>query len=290
MWQLQRGLYRPSGAFDPAPGGGGGGGLSLDFTGGSLPAGATLTRSSSATYVNSSGVLSIASTNVARFDYLGGAALGILIEPAATNLWGYSNNFESGWVPALGTTGKGTSPDGTTNAYRHSDSSPEFNLATSAAAYTMSSHNKQLNSTSFKLGVNGAGSTFTLTGSGTVASNDTGFVGVIRAMDNGFYRVATTKTVGTDSYFKLFGGAYEGVYIYGYQLEIGSVATSYIPTTGGTQASRSADVLTFTIPGGITSLLYTFDNNSTQSVSVSSGAYTVPTNLNRPRIKSIVGS
>jgi len=64
-------------------------------------------------------------------------------------------------------------------------------------------------------------------------------------------------------------------------------SSSYIPTAAST-ATRAADACSFTIPSGVSSLRYTFDDLSTQTVSVSPGAYVVPTNLNRPIIRSIV--
>lgn len=69
----------------------------------------------------------------------------------------------------------------------------------------------------------------------------------------------------------------------------GSIPTSYVPTTTA-QATYAADAVGFTVPSGIGTLTYTFDDNSTQNVSVSPGAYTIPTNLNRPYIKTVVGS
>jgi hypothetical protein len=53
---------------------------------------------------------------------------------------------------------------------------------------------------------------------------------------------------------------------------------------------RQADVLSFTVPSGTGRLTYTFDDLSTQEVTVLAGPYTVPTNLNRPRIRQIAGS
>jgi hypothetical protein len=74
------------------------------------------------------------------------------------------------------------------------------------------------------------------------------------------------------------------------QLELGSVASSPIPLASTSDVTRNADQVDFTIPVGITSLRYTFDDDSTQDVGVSAGAYTVPTNLNRRIIETIVGS
>ena len=64
---------------------------------------------------------------------------------------------------------------------------------------------------------------------------------------------------------------------------------AYIPTAGAS-VTRTADAISFTIPAGVNFLTYTFDNGSTQKVAVSSGAYTIPTNLNRPHIISISGT
>lgn len=59
----------------------------FDFSAASLPSGATLERASSGTRYNSSGLLVVESTDVARFDYNPGtlALLGLLVEPQRTN-------------------------------------------------------------------------------------------------------------------------------------------------------------------------------------------------------------
>lgn len=65
--------------------------------------------------------------------------------------------------------------------------------------------------------------------------------------------------------------------------------TSPIRTTG-TAATRNADAVSFTVPNGASKITYTFDDNSTQQVTVTPGQYTIPTNLNRPYIKSLLAS
>lgn len=57
----------------------------------------SFTRASSGTYVNSTGYVNTASTNVPRFNYNPTTLLyeGLMIEPAKTNLLTYSNNFDN---------------------------------------------------------------------------------------------------------------------------------------------------------------------------------------------------
>lgn len=63
-----------------------------------------------------------------------------------------------------------------------------------------------------------------------------------------------------------------------------TAGTSSPIRTTGTVATRAADAVSITLPTGAGHILYTFDDGSTQQVSVSPGAYTIPTNLNRPII------
>jgi hypothetical protein len=104
--------------------------LVLDFAGtGTLDSRVTFTRSTTATYYNSSGVLSTAAINAPRFDYNPStlAPLGLLIEQSSTNFCLQSTNIaftptwlgdtSGGSVPTV-TGNYATAPDGTTTATR----------------------------------------------------------------------------------------------------------------------------------------------------------------------------
>jgi len=91
--------------------------LSLDFTTGVLDSRLTFTRSTTATYINSSGYVTSAAINAPRFDYSPtniGEPRGLLIEGQATNMCNWSSAPQS-WVAASsGTTitdGSGLAPD-----------------------------------------------------------------------------------------------------------------------------------------------------------------------------------
>ena len=266
-------------------------GFSLNFMSGTLPTGVTLARASSGTYFNSSGVLSTASSNVARFDYNPStlALRGILIEPQATNLLTYSNDWtQTNFTRSITVTANSvSSPDGTTdgNTATITGGSPLIRKVATTAS--------------------GTGYTFSLYG-----KSDGGFHpqismfsdadGYIYGPTDYFSQLSTTTWTrvavsGTANYTSEYAapidnaGGTGSLYIFGAQCETGTVATSYIPTTSST-ATRAADQMSFTIPSGIGHVTYTFDDNSTQTIAVSAGAYTVPTNLNRPWIETIVGS
>lgn len=96
--------------------------LNLDFANvGALDPRITFTRSSSATYTNSLGLITTAATNVARFDYdpVTLAARGLLVEESRTNLLTYSEDFSNAaWAKTNSTitANNATSPDGAVTA------------------------------------------------------------------------------------------------------------------------------------------------------------------------------
>ena len=128
--------------------------LNLDFTGGSLDSRVVLTRSAAtATYINSSGYVTTAVANEARFEYNPTtlAAKGLLIEGSATNVLKYSVYADTNWNPI----------GGYTKSYTTGITSPA-NDAT-AARITFSSVNHLLYTSNGLMGyTNSVGSVYTM--------------------------------------------------------------------------------------------------------------------------------
>ena len=252
--------------------------LVLDFAGtGTLDPRVTFTRSTTARYYNSSGVLTTAAINAPRFDYNPStlAPLGLLIEQSSTNLLTYSQDFSNViWTKnnSTITTGADIAPDGTQTAQMLVEATgtvtPFLNevavKTASAITHTYSSYIKANQRTyawtqlSDGFG-NGARVYFNLsTGviSTAAALVGTGFTSpsaTITSVGNGWYRCTITATSNTaltiagytgisnnGSTVTYTGNGTSGIYIWGAQIETGSFATSYIPTTSA-QVTRAAD-------------------------------------------------
>src|SRR4051812_30734259 len=95
--------------------------LDLDFTTGSLPSRAILTRAGSRLRFGPNGLLSSVANNIAALEADENlASLGVSVEPAATNLLLQSNHFDNGTWQKFGptiTTGI-TGPDGAPTAFK----------------------------------------------------------------------------------------------------------------------------------------------------------------------------
>jgi hypothetical protein len=256
--------------------------LNLDFTTMTATAdltarGLTFTRASTtATYINSSGYVTTAGTNVARFDHdpTTLAPRGLLVEGTATNLLQYSEAvdqspwFTAGTVARATFTG-GNGPNGVNNSGSKlsatsisASSSLYYNGITLAAqTYTMSVFAKADGANWIWINVQAGGTIhgafFDLSGNGALG-NTTGTVvsgsNIITKYPNGWFRIQFSFTGTASSWFPVLlpctsngtgyasiaGQAPNGVLVYGAQLETGSGASSYIPT-GASQATRNAD-------------------------------------------------
>lgn len=233
-------------------------------------------RASSATYLGSDGLIQTASNNIPRVEYdASGNVKGLLIEEARTNLVTYSEDFsQSYWSKANSgiTSDAAIAPDGTlTGTKLYATAINNYHNLNRFAAYPIGSSEftfsvflKAGESTKARLGIvpvnpndfsNDASANIDLS-AGAIQSA-TRATASITDVGNGWYycTVASTQVTASsstdvqaavilvdDSYNQNFTGNGEsGIYVWGAQLEEGSFATSYIPTSGAT-AARSADI------------------------------------------------
>ena len=180
--------------------------------------------------------------NIPRLDYSNGTCPSLLVEPQRTNQYLKSNDFAN-WSNNNGTNtitpNYAISPDGIMNASRWvaTGTGYRYNLygLFTLGTTTVSIYAKRNNSGTQKFG-------FFLNGSGTVDYE--------LNLTNEWQRFTYTFNL-TNEYQGLSAEVGADVSIYGYQLEAGSYATSYIPTTSAS-VTRNADVISKT---GISSLI-----------------------------------
>lgn len=230
--------------------------LNWDFTAlTTLPSELTLTRASTATYTDVAGVVQTAGTNTARFDYdlTTHAAQGILLEPAATNLLPGSADmnltaatyWSAGGSPMTSTNNTIVAPDGTTTAERFSAPSgisyaiPTVNpTTTNGSTYTFSIYAKSTSSGNARIALQEDGGSYTI------------YQQVVISVTTSWKRFSVTATRASANPMRTVitmdrgGGDLATMDVWGAQLELGSYATSYIPTTT-TTVTRSADSLAF---------------------------------------------
>ena len=250
------------------------GNVSLEFT-----------RSSTATYVGSDGLIKSAAVNEARFDHdKDGNGLGLLIEESRTNELTYSEDFtQSIWVKTntTATANSGTAPDGTNDATFLAES----NVTNYFAIYYNSSSTFTDCTTSIY--VKGVGRdhavlwfvnsntdnvsalfdlvNLTVTFTEDTASTYNSFSADIEALPNGWRRISMTvnqpsasrypfrlgvsdgnTATGADGRPAAYAGdSTKGLLIWGAQTEFAPFLTSYIPTSGST-VTRAVDTVSLT--------------------------------------------
>jgi len=226
----------------------------------------TFTRSSTATYVGSDGLIKTAAADEARFDHdpETGKSLGLLIEEAATNSINQSNNFDTTttlWRFTSPTPNSGTAPDGTNTAWLLNSGPIEYDNNSSAGSFSVFVKKGTARYIDVAFGTNSTepGAIFDLDTETIVAyrgNNPIGSNGIIQKFSNGWYRLSVTDSGGgggrasigpsTTYPWNVQLGPWSGtVYIWGAQRETLAFPTSYIPTSGST-VTRAADVCQIT--------------------------------------------
>lgn len=228
----------------------------------------TVVRATTATRVNSAGLIESVANNVPRLDYppLGGCP-SLLVEPQRTNLMTFSQLFSNAiWTKDNSSLTSGfTSPSGAADAFKliESATTAVHNIYISFASLTLGKYTTSIyikKGERFKVAVadrnSGAYVSYNLN-TGTIIDSLV-LVGTIESLDNDWYRLTTTTTSTVSVYVPQFfilqdsyttgipitlpylGDGTSGIYIWGSQLELGSYPTSYIPTTSAA-VTRNAD-------------------------------------------------
>ena len=229
----------------------------------------TFTRSTTATFVGSNGLIQSAAIDAPRFDFspVTLAPLGLLMEEQRVNLLLRSEEFDNAsWskVRSSITANATTSPDGTTNADRfvidatassnHSCSQSVSVTSGTNYALTVFAKTDQFSQINLRFSAQfPAGNAFYDLNSGTVTTSGTIVSASMASFGSGWWRcvlVMTANATGASSgqiflaesgsITILIGDGTSGLFLYGAQLEAGTFPTSYIPTVAAT-VTRTAD-------------------------------------------------
>lgn len=233
-----------------------------------IPDGTSFTsRATGASYTDVAGVVRVAAANVARTDYdpVTHISRGLLVEQAATNLFTFPRNFDNSiWsknpagitaVPNVTLAPNGViegdkliEAPASAGATQHLMSQNLGSVAV-GATYAMSIYAKAGERTKLSLTSNGEGYSVFDLAAGTVVQQG-GNQCLILPAGNGWWRciaiITKTNTAGifyvlpwttSNSYV---GDGSSGLYLWHFQLELGSMATSVIPDATGFVSRGSA--------------------------------------------------
>jgi hypothetical protein len=245
----------------------------------------TFTRASTGTIVNSDGLIEQVATNVPRIDYLNNAKGSLLLEPQRTNAITNSYSFGStGWsfvtagsaISPIITDNYAISPDGTQNAQRvqfnlgggttSSDRTVIRQLIGSQTDWFLSVWMKSTNGTNQEILWHSDSDSNATVVTGEWQRFDLSKNGVTNAWA-GLGLRGSVSTVDTAD-----------ILVWGFQAELGSYATSYIPTSG-TSVTRIADTSSTTGLSGVigqtegTMLIdVVFEDGDNTAISISDGS------------------
>ena len=231
------------------------------------------TRSTTATRVNSAGLIEASAINVPRLDYLGSTCPKLLLEPSRTNVALHNSDFTNAvWQGSAATVvaNQAVSPDGTTTAdliypSTSGNFAGKYQSLGGTTTGVLSCYVKQAGKRFAQLGTDN-NATYTCAFDlqlGTVVRTATNYTATITSVGNGWYRITAAYGSSAQNNYPFIGASDDaagvvtvdgtnGLYVWGFQYEVSATyATSYIPTTTAA-VTRGADAASKT---GISSLI-----------------------------------
>ena len=235
--------------------------LNLDFSAGTMPSSVTFTRADStarATFINASGyVQTVTAAGDPRFDYTGGVAKGLLIEAAATNIAGESDNFltttldwvSNSYTSSFLSTSLPTGSTGNSRQISIASGSGSFRsktlTVTASTQYTFSfwARNNGGSQARYRVWNVTAGSS--IVDHALSGSNYVSLIGGANNTSSTWVRISVTFTTpagctGIYIYPTSSDSGTVDLLVWGAQLELGAQASSYI-SNAGSQLTRLAD-------------------------------------------------
>jgi hypothetical protein len=233
----------------------------------------SFSRDTSGTVVNKDGLIETVGSGEPRIDFKDNTKGALLLEPQRTNYLTQSNQFDTTWsldniTISSNETGVGESVDAwklipstvnTSHRIKNSVSGTQ-NLAVTLSVYAKADGYNFLRIS--ENGSTGDYATFNLLDG--IVENNTSSEAKIESVGNGWYRCSSSIIATTSHRFDMYvmqsatiqepwsGDGTSGIYIQYAQLEQGSYATSYIPTSGQANGvTRSGDSSSQTVPDGV---------------------------------------